>query len=43
MRNASITLNMYAHVMAGDDERVVDLIDTKLRSALAKQGNQRAN
>jgi integrase len=41
--NASITLNTYAHVMAGDDERAVDLFEQRLRAAVGKQASKRAN
>jgi integrase len=41
--NASITLNTYAHVMAGDDERAVQMIEDRLCSAIEKQVSRKAN
>ena len=35
--NASITLNTYAHVMSGDDQKAVDILESRLRSAVLKQ------
>jgi integrase len=41
--NASITLNIYAHVLAGDDQRAVDICEQRLRTAIGKQPSGRAN
>ncbi|MGH9353556.1 MAG: site-specific integrase [Terriglobia bacterium] len=41
--NATITLNTYAHVLAGDDRLAVDNFELRLRSAIEKQRARRAN
>jgi integrase len=41
--NATVTLNTYAHVLAGDDQMAVDNFELKLRSAIEKQRARRAN
>jgi integrase len=41
--NATITLNTYAHVLAGDDQSTVDNFERKLRSAIEKEKVRRAN
>jgi integrase len=41
--NATITLNTYAHVLAGDDQLAVDNFERKLRSAIEKEKVRRAN
>ena len=41
--NAAITLNTYAHVLAGDDQLAVENFDLKLRSAMEKHKDRKAN
>jgi integrase len=41
--NATVTLNTYAHVLAGDDQLAMDNFELKLRSAIEKQKARRAN
>jgi integrase len=41
--NATITLNTYAHVLAGDDQLAVENFELKLRSAIEKQKERKAN
>lgn len=41
--NATITLNTYAHVLAGDDQLAVDGFESRLRSAIEKERARRAN
>jgi len=41
--SASITLNTYAHVLAGDDQQAMDVFEQRLRSAIDKQTSRRAN
>lgn len=36
--NATVTLNTYAHVMSGDDERAADLVEELMRKQLDKKG-----
>jgi integrase len=41
--NATVTLNTYAHVLAGDDERAAEIMERQLRTAIAKRESTRAN
>jgi integrase len=41
--NATVTLNTYAHVLAGDDERAAEIMERQLRIAIAKRESTRAN
>jgi integrase len=41
--NATVTLNTYAHILAGDDQLAVDNFELKLRSAIEKERSRRAN
>jgi integrase len=41
--NATVTLNTYAHVLAGDDERAAEIMERQLRTAIAKRELTRAN
>jgi integrase len=41
--NATITLNTYAHVLAGDDQLAVENFELKLRLAMEKQRGRKAN
>jgi integrase len=36
--NATVTMNVYAHLMSGDDERVAKLVQKTLGKRLAKKG-----
>lgn len=40
---AAITLNVYAHVLSGDDERATDAFDRALKVEFEKLPNQKAN
>lgn len=41
--NASITLNTYAHVLGGDDQKAVDVLEERLRTAIQRKANSRVN
>jgi excisionase family DNA binding protein len=41
--NASFTLNIYAHMLPGDDQEAAGLIDKRLRAAMKKQSGIRPN
>ena len=41
--NASITLNTYAHVLGGDDQKAVDVLEERLRISIQKQASSRVN
>ncbi len=41
--NATIMINTYAHVLAGDDQLAVDNFELRLRSAIEKEKLRRAN
>jgi integrase len=41
--NASVTLNTYAHVLSGDDERAAEVMEKRLRTAIAKRDSARTN
>lgn len=41
--NATVTLNTYAHVLAGDDQRAADVMEKHLRQAIAKRELTRTN
>ena len=37
-RQSNGTLNIYAHVMSGDDERAVDTVEEMIKKQLEKKG-----
>jgi integrase len=41
--NATVTLNTYAHMLAGDDQAAVDNFESRLRSAIEKERARRPN
>ncbi len=41
--NASVTLNTYAHILAGDDQHAVNILEQRLRSAIEKHASRKAN
>ncbi|MBV8551266.1 MAG: site-specific integrase [Acidobacteriaceae bacterium] len=42
-KDASVTLNVYAHVMSGDDERAADVVDDVMRKQMKSQSMGKAN
>lgn len=39
--NPTVTLNTYAHVMSGDDERAADTVDEMMKKQLKKKGPEK--
>jgi hypothetical protein len=40
--SSTVTLNIYAHVMSGDDERAADTVEEMIKKQLEKKGVKNA-